>query len=232
LAQGVVRGWDEISATAEQALRVRASADVVSIKWLSKGVALVDSAAETSEGRGWATEVWEKDRSGEYHIEVFRTRIGPSGPTFEGLSKLSPVTVSGDVSDEDSLRKNFKTFRAAYNSGDKAGVLSLVTEDCDAIVTFSFLGGRAQVLTGTAALDAKADSMIRTGTGKGSAFVAGEAKVIRFVSSDVAVVDGTAQITGIPAAHAFAPSEMSGVYTTYWRKSGSDWACAGARPWF
>jgi hypothetical protein len=245
VSEGIVRGWDGVAPTVAASLGVRAAADVVSIKWLSDGIALVDSAAETSQGRGWCSEVWDKNDAQDYVIKVFRTRVGPVAPTLEGMNRLSPVTVSGDVSDSDqrdgeaALRTNFKAFRTAFNGGSKKGVLALTSHDCDAIVAFSFLNGRAQILNGPGDLEVKASNM-GASSGVGAAtrppgkasFVAGEAKVIRFVSPNVAVVDGTAQITGIPPAHTFAPREMSGVYTTLWRKNEGTWLCAGARPWF
>ncbi|MDP9106901.1 MAG: nuclear transport factor 2 family protein [Candidatus Eremiobacteraeota bacterium] len=235
-------------------MKLRASADVMATKWLGHDIALVDSVAETPKGRGWFTEIWHKSDGKSYVVAASRTRVGTAAASYEALDKTSAHTLhdakgaTKNSGDEAALRANFKTFRAAFNSGDSKTLVNLFTESTDAIVAFSFLEGRAQILNGRMAVGKKADRMAfgtevsnpapaaaahgGGGAAKGAAFVSGEPKVIRFLSSTVAVVDGTAAITNIPVAHGFAPREMKGVYTDVWVKTGGNWQIEGARPWF
>jgi hypothetical protein len=78
----------------------------------------------------------------------------------------------------------------------------------------------------SAALGAIADPSKR------AVFLSGEAKVIRFLSPTLAVIDGTAEIGNIPLAHGFAPSQMRGVYSNVWSKADGRWKGESARPWF
>jgi ketosteroid isomerase-like protein len=244
--RGIMRGWDEIAATSGELLSLRESADVVSSKWLSKEIALVDGVFDTGEGRGWFTEIWHKSDGKNYLISLSRSRVGSPSASFDAFSRLSPHTIPNDdlgsiqQEEEEELRKQFKAFRTAINNGDSKGVAALFTPDCDAIVAFSFLQGRAQILNGRTAVGDKADRMNpgalvsnpATLESQGANFVGGEPKVIRFLSPTVAVVDGTAEIAGIPRAHGFSPKEMTGVYTDVWHKSDGQWLIAGSRPWF
>ena len=242
--RGIVRGWEEISKTAGEWLLMRASAETVLAKPLPDNMVLVDSVFETEKGiRNWFTEIWHKTEK-DHQIVSFRVRVGTSTASFEGLSKLSPKTVSDAVSIEvqnkeaEALRSNFKNFRAAFNKGDTKGVVALCTHSCDAIPVFSFLQGRSQILQGQGAMGGKGDRMFGQDVinpdpnRQGAAYVGGEPKVLRFLSGHVAVVDGTAEITNIPSAHGFAPRELKGVYSTVWVKTGGNWLAEGARAWF
>jgi ketosteroid isomerase-like protein len=143
--------------------------------------------------------------------------------------------------EEKALRQNFKRWRAAFNKGDGKALMAMFTPKCDAIPVFSFLDGRAQILNGRTAVGDKAERMNPgaavsnpnpNARNAGAALVDGEPKVVRFLSPTLAVVDGTAHISGIPNAHGFAPSEMKGVYMDVWRKVGGNWQIESSRAWF
>jgi ketosteroid isomerase-like protein len=214
-------------------------------------------------------------------MSLMRARVGAAAGSFNAMtahatSTLVDETVPAMVreKEEAALRKRFKEFRTAFNNGDSEALAAMWSDNCDAIVAFSFLQGRAQIINGKMAVGSKADRMaagatvsnpnpmsgpiggiagpMATGAGYmgpageagglntgalkkrsgGAVIVAGEPKVIRFVSATVAVVDGTAEIGNIPAAHGFTPREMNGVYTDVWRKNQGVWQIEGSRPWF
>lgn len=234
-----IRGNKKVSAAVIKD-QLRASGEIVGIKWLGSGVALVDGHYAARSGQGWFTEIWSKDRA--YTIRTARTRLGSAAATFEAMN-AKPVQVLGDVAEalrarvEAELRVKFKAFRTAFNKGDKEGMLKLFTKTADAIVAFSFIRGRAQILTGQMAIGAKAERMMDTVSNpnpmrNGATIAGGEPKVIQVLSPSLAVVDGTAQIGGIPKAHEFSPTAMKGVYTDIWVKTGNNWAMEGTRPWF
>jgi|GEM_PF-6243473 len=244
--QGVVRGAEQVSAVAP--LRLRSQADTTSIKWLSGDFALVDNVAEQNDNRSWFTEIWHKTGGEDFAISVSRARIGAPTTAFEALSRAAVSTGGDDVpasvssAETPELQKQFKAFRAAFNEGNQQAMLALFTPDCDAHVVFSFIQGRAQVLSGHGGVGAKAQRMaasavtnpVRARTAqRAGAVIAGEPKHVRFLSPTLAVVDGTAEISGIPAAHEFSPREMNGVYTDVWSKSaGGSWQIISTRPWF
>jgi hypothetical protein len=250
--QGLVRGSGEITASVDDALQLRGTADITSIKWISKETALVDGVFAAGKARGWFTEIWDSNSNGgkDFIIRASRIRVGPSDGAFNALSQLSPSTISDGVPDdvvqreEAEIRGHFKSFRAAFNGGDTKGVTSLLTRTADANPVFSFLDGRAQVMNGTVEMETKAANMTApfnpgdgTGSGgerkvRGALYLAGEPKVLRFLSPTVVFVDGTAEISNIPLAHGFAPKEMKGVYSTLWTKTDTGWLCEAARPWF
>jgi ketosteroid isomerase-like protein len=245
-----VRSAGAISADASDAVRARESGDVISMRWLTGTIALVDGTFDTDEGKGWFTEIWDKNgdpnRRGDYVVRTERIRVGPPVTSFQSLNRMNRGTVGDNVSaavrrdEEAALRARFTEFRNNFNQGNAEAVAGMFTTKADAMPTFSFLEGRAQILNGQTALAAKAERMnpgalvsnpaMRQGAG--AAFVGGEPKVIRFLSPTLAVVDGTAEINNIPRAHGFAPREMRGVYTDVWRKVRGRWMIEGTRPWF
>lgn len=250
--QGIVRGSDDIAAGTDDALLMRGTADITSIKWISRETALVDGVFAAGTARGWFTEIWDSNGGEDFIIRASRIRVGPSGDAFNALSQLSPSTISDGVPDdvvqreEAEIRGHFKSFRTAFNGGDAKGVTALLTKTADANPVFSFLDGRAQVMNGAVEMQTKAANMTAPfnsgdGTasnsagerkGRGALYLAGEPKVLRFLSPTVAVVDGTAEISNIPLAHGFAPKAMKGVYSTLWTKTDTGWLCEAARPWF
>lgn len=254
-AGGIARGWDQISAADQRAtpdatLRQRGAAEVVSIKWLAPKVALVDAVFETERGRGWFTEIWDGG-SGTFMIRSLRLRAGRTEASFKELSALKTATVDGESlgAEDGALRARFKEFRAAFNAGDVKGVMALTTPTTDALPVFSFLGGRTQAMPDAGAVEAKTEAMLGVvpvtdsmaagarssvdlAERKRAVFLAGEPKVVRFLSPTLAIVDGTAQIGNIPMAHGFAPREMQGVYSVVWTKHNGEWKGEAARPWF
>jgi hypothetical protein len=227
----------------------RNTADITSIKWLSRrrlGItALVDSVFEAEDGRGWVTEIWVKRRD-KYQLAVSRLRVGSVKPAYEALRQTRPRVESDrlrrDIVARESaaLKGQFAAFRQAYNSGDHKAVTNLFAEGADAIPVFSFLQGRAQILGNKPAIGEKAERMTSgalvsnpaRGAVEASQITGGEPKVVRFLNSRLAVVDGTATIGGIPQAHGYAPKELTGVYTDIWGKVGAEWKMSGSRAWF
>jgi hypothetical protein len=213
----------------------RPSSDEATVKIRPLGdIAIVDSNSEREGANTWVTDVWKRSGS-NWLITASRVHAGDTGSAeaaFERLSAARPVVRAEDISrdlaqrEEEALRSNFKTFRAAWNRTDSPTMNRFLSGSMDAIATFSFLRGRSQVLEGNMAVSEKLARM------KGSSIVEGEAKSIRFLSPTMAVVDGTARITGIPRAHGIAETSMTGVYTDVWVKNGGEWAIQASRPWF
>jgi hypothetical protein len=245
-SSGFVRGPAAVSEAAADALRLRAGAQEVATKWLSDDIAIVDSVADTGTTRNWFTEVWQKgqDKQDAYAIRVSRARVGTPEKSYSTLNAAIPQTLTATVatdapdSEGQALRGQFKAFRTAFNNGDLKGVTALFSKTVDAIAVFSFLDGRAQILTGggVAAKQGRlmGQDVINPAPDAiaGAKIVSGEPKAIRFLSPTVAAVDGVGQLSGVPAAHGFAPSEMKGVYTNYWCKTGGTWLIESIRPWF
>jgi hypothetical protein len=243
---GVLFADADVRRALQRDLSRRAAAESVAIRRITADFTLVDSVFEDDGTRGWFTEVWS---AGDQDAQVVstRTRFGTPGEAFKALSELEPQAIAGRV-DQDTadaefaeLQTRFKAFRTAFNSGESANVMALFSADSDAIVAFSFLNGRAQILDGQEAMATKSERMMGEAVSNpaaeglsrlGAVFVGGQPKTVRFLSKDVAVVDGTAEIAGIPPAHGFSPRSMTGVYTNVWSKAEGDWKCVGARPWF
>lgn len=271
---GIARGWaaivaDQASTTPETSLTLRGQGEVSSVKWLAADTALVDGVYPLATGRGWFTEVWSLV-GGKFQVRSARLRGGASSGSYAAIGRLTPSTVGSLPSDtqtreEGELRTQFSSFRSAFNGGNVDGVMSLTSGTTDAIPVFSFLQGRAQVMSGSAAVATKSSQMlgvvpvvdVSTSTAsptpspsalptampnaalgavadpsKRAVFLSGEAKVIRFLSPTLAIVDGTAEIGNIPLAHGFAPSQMRGVYSNVWSKADGQWKGEAARPWF
>jgi hypothetical protein len=244
---GVLFANAEVTRALRRDLSRRASSEVVAMRRINRDFALVDSVFDDEGARGWFTEVWAGSGDDQTRIVSTRTRYGTPEDAFGALSELTPQAVAGRV-DEDTanaefneLQTRFRAFRTAFNSGDSAAVMSLFSDDSNAIVAFSFLNGRAQILDGQDAMATKSERMMGEAVSNpdpsrfsrlGAVFVGGQPKTVRFLAKDLAVVDGTAEIAGIPAAHGFSPSAMTGVYTNFWSKAGGEWQCVGARPWF
>jgi hypothetical protein len=248
-ANGFEVGEDLARAHIKSMSKARTRAETVGMRFVSKTTAIVDLVFDDDDGRGWISEVWSRENGGAHSIRAIRSRYASPERAFETLSN-SDQSFKSDVLRDDALevekraiQKQFKRFRAAFNDGDSEGMVSLWEKDANAIVAFSFLGGRAQFLDGQAAMGDKAERMSlgaivsnpadraarRSG---GAVMVSGEPKNIRFLSKTLAVVDGTAEIGNIPAAHGFTPKEMSGVYTDFWSKSSGTWKLTATRPWF
>jgi uncharacterized protein (TIGR02246 family) len=242
-------------------MRGSSAGDVLSIRLLASDVAVVDGKigdsteasvdwpSEVWKKRGdewieeryvddkrkartcWFTEVWKK-YDDDWQIVSSRTRMGDPSTIFSKLSLEAPRTtregISEDMSarEEDVLRDHFALFRKAWKSGDSDALAKLWAPNADAIPSFGFLQNRAQILEGQTSVAAKMARM------RGSEIVAGEPKSIRFLGPTVAVVDGTVEISGIPRAHGIVLSEMNGLYTDVWKKSGDVWAIEASRPWF
>ena len=245
--QGLVRGHANLRPSHTELLTKRATADVVSTKWLADNAALVDSAFDAADGRGWSTELWMQPEKGEYVIRFQRIRAGMPF-AFDALHALIPATIASEGVDasmqeeEAALRQQFKAFRAAFNNGDRDAMVQVWSEAADALPVFSFLNGRAQALNGRSAIGDKTDRMSRGAQAsnpdptltpvKGAVMVSGEPKAIRFITPTLAVVDGTAEINDIPKGHGLVPSKMKGVYTDVWRKNDGKWQIESSRPWF
>jgi hypothetical protein len=242
-------GEDKVRAHIVDMSKARARAETVGIKLVSKKTAIVDLVFEGDEGRGWISEVWSRDEGRTHSIRAVRSRYASPKRAFEALTNTNQnfkSTVLDDnqiAAEKEELQSQFKQFRKAFDEGETEQMMSLWEEDGDAIVAFSFLGGRAQFLKGPVAMGDKAERMSlgamvsnpadrAARRGGGAVIVSGEPKNIRFLSKTLAVVDGTAEIGNIPAAHGFTPKQMTGVYTDYWSKSSGEWMLAATRPWF
>jgi hypothetical protein len=225
---GVLFANAEVTRALRRDLSRRASSEVVAMRRINRDFALVDSVFDDEGARGWFTEVWAG--SGDDQTRIVSTQAV--------AGRVDEDTANAEFNE---LQTRFRAFRTAFNSGDSAAVMSLFSDDSNAIVAFSFLNGRAQILDGQDAMATKSERMMGEAVSNpdpsrfsrlGAVFVGGQPKTVRFLAKDLAVVDGTAEIAGIPAAHGFSPSAMTGVYTNFWSKAGGEWQCVGARPWF
>ncbi len=248
-AEGFAIGEDKVKAHISAMSKARSNAETVGIRFLSKKTAIVDLVFDGDDGRGWISEVWSREEGHNHSIRAVRSRYASPERAFAELSNTDQNFKSSTLSDNEveaesrELRRQFKRFRHAFNEGDTDEMVSLWEDDGNAIVAFSFLNGRAQFLEGQAAMGEKSERMAlgamisnpadrAARRGGGAAMVSGEPKNIRFLSKDLAVVDGTAEIGNIPAAHGFTPKEMTGVYTDYWSKRSGEWKLTATRPWF
>jgi ketosteroid isomerase-like protein len=248
-AEGFEVGEDRARSHIKSMSKARTRAETVGMRFVSKTTAIVDLVFDDDDGRGWISEVWSREDGATHSIRAVRSRYASPKRAFETLNN-SGQSFKSDVLRDDALeeekraiQKQFKRFRAAFNEGDSEEMVALWEKDANAIVAFSFLGGRAQFLEGQAAMGDKADRMSlgamvsnpadrAARRGGGAVMVSGEPKSIRFLSKTLAVVDGTAEIGNIPAAHGFTPKEMTGVYTDFWSKSSGTWKLTATRPWF
>ena len=122
-SKGMVRGAAKVAAADKGALKMRGAAQPSSMKWLSNSTAIVDSVMDSSKGRAWFTELWQKQGK-SYQIVASRTRAGSSKGAFAALnrSKAAKAAAADGVSavannEEAALRKNFKTFREGVQQG-------------------------------------------------------------------------------------------------------------------
>jgi hypothetical protein len=226
--------------------------EVTSVRQLTSDIAIVDGFIPGDNGdkkslKGWFSEVW-KNYDGEFLIATSRNRVGSAAKLFSNLQEAplrrasEGITEKAAAKEEKTLRALFVSLRKAWRSGDTAAMAKGLHSTADAIPSFGFLENRSQILQGRAAVVGK---MARLNpevvvlpitqsrrANAGTLKISGEAKSIRFLGPRVAVVDGTIELLGIPQAHGFAPTQLTGFYTDYWRKSGNEWRIEGTRPWF
>jgi uncharacterized protein (TIGR02246 family) len=117
----------------------------------------------------------------------------------------------GGAADEAAIRDLAKQYTTAWNSGDAAKAAAVYTDDGTFINT---LGVETK---GRAAIEKNmADSL--SGEMKGTAFAA-TMDTIRFIRADVAVVQGTTNITG----GGTPPDGLKGHYLLVATKQGGSW---------
>lgn len=134
----------------------------------------------------------------------------------------SRETATPAMSDEDMLREMQKTFDAAWSAGDAKTMAALWAADGDSIgPDGSVASGRAEIENGFAE--------ILVGMYKGTT-MSGGATSIRFIQPDVALVDGTFEISGIKGADGKDMPNEKGMFTDIVVKQGDQWQIACSRP--
>jgi len=120
----------------------------------------------------------------------------------------------GSPADEAAIRELSKAHASAWNSGDAAKAAAVYADDG------VFVNVRGMVTTGRAAIE-KSLAADLSGELKGSTFAV-TMDTIRFIRSDMALVNGTTNITG----GALPPEGLKGHYLAVATKQGGAWKVA------
>jgi uncharacterized protein (TIGR02246 family) len=126
------------------------------------------------------------------------------------------------MSDEEMIQKIAGDFEAAWNAGDAQAIANLWTLDGDSIGPEGFVSnGRNEV-------------QIRYAQGFEGVYKGTNVSIttssIRFLQPDVAVVDGTYEITGIKDADGNDMPNIKGLFTNISVKEGDSWLITCSRP--
>jgi uncharacterized protein (TIGR02246 family) len=120
----------------------------------------------------------------------------------------------GSAADEAAIRQLAKDYASAWNSGDAAKAAAVHTDDA------VFINVRGMVMTGRAAIE-KSLAADLSGELKGSMFAV-TVDTIQFIRPDVALLNGTMNITG----GATSPDGRKGHYLVVATQQGGAWKVA------
>jgi len=135
---------------------------------------------------------------------------------------MTPVTATYDRErSESAIRSVEAAYDVAWNAGDVASLVGLLTSD---VVVVDPFGG---VSTGREAMKESLDSLL-AGEGSGSIHRS-EILGVHFVTNDVAVVDGEALIEGFVAADSEAKSPIRHRFTDVLVRTDGVWLIAQVR---
>lgn len=204
----------------------RLSRTVERIRFLTADIALVDGQYEATgmkdpQGnrapplKAWITETLRKDL-GKWRTVVFRAIPLPATQ-----SGSAPIT--GDASraqdDESAIRRIWTKYEEAWNRHDSKALANFYAEDGDAVFPSGLtVSGRAAVETA----EAKNHSTINR-----SSHTTRTIQAFRLVTPDVALVDGSVEITGMLGTNGESlPSRRALMTTLFVKRSGAWWIAA------
>ncbi len=126
------------------------------------------------------------------------------------------------MSDEDMILKIGTDLAAAWNNGDAKGIAGFFTPDGDAVgIDGVMSSGREEI--------EKSYSETIEGIFKGATFsIMGSS--IRFLQTDVALANGSWEVTGVKDAEGQDMPDVKGLYTNINVKAGDQWLIACSRP--
>src|SRR5262245_31106773 len=133
-----------------------------------------------------------------------------------GAAQGSVGDDKADPADEKAIRERNEAFVAAFNKGDIKAMAATYAPDAD------FLSAEGKRVKGRAELE----QYFAKGFGENQGLKLKHADcTIRFLKPDVAIGDGTWEITGRPEGKA-----TKGLYTAVWMKRDGKWLVVYDRP--
>jgi len=144
--------------------------------------------------------------------------------SFALLALLVPIVIAANrPADEQPLKERLDQFQAAWNKDDTAAMAAMWAEDGSLINPF-----------GTAAQGREAVTKIfvqeHSGPFKATKYSTSDVKV-QWVTPDVAIVDATANISGIHATDGSSAPDYPHHVTWVFVKKDGKWMAAAARPY-
>ena len=145
-------------------------------------------------------------------------------PEEEAAVDTTPAaeTAAPAMSDEAMIQKFAEDFATAWNAGDAQAVASFWTLDGDSI------GPEGRVASGREEVQSRYAEVFE-GMYKGTS-ISITTTSVRFIQSDVAVVDGSYEITGMKDAEGNDMPAIKGIYTNISVKEGEQWLITCSRP--
>ena len=140
------------------------------------------------------------------------------------LSLLSPMMTAGALAaDEQPIKDRLKEFESAWNKGDTAAMAAVWADDGTLINPVGvFAKGREEMV--------KVFVQEHAGRFKGSTYENRDVK-FQWLSAEVAIVDLTANITGVKGPDGAAAPDYPHHVTWVFMKKDGKWMAAAARPY-
>jgi uncharacterized protein (TIGR02246 family) len=139
----------------------------------------------------------------------------PAGEVQETAQEKTP-------SDEEAIKQRSEAFAEAWRQADAKGIAALFAENGDTI------SPDGQTYSGRAAIESRYRELFE-GMYKGTQ-IAIATTSIRLLQPDVAVVDGSYEITGMKGPDGKEMAAVKGLYTNLAVKEGAEWHIACSRP--
>jgi uncharacterized protein (TIGR02246 family) len=134
----------------------------------------------------------------------------------------APAPETAPMSDEDAIRARTEKFEQAVSAGDAKTIGTIFVEDSDLV---DQAGGMHH---GRAAIEDRYQKLF-DGAYKGAQANL-EIASIRFVRPDVAVIDGTYELSGIKSPDGVALDPIRGMFTNIFVKANGEWRIHCSRP--
>jgi len=144
--------------------------------------------------------------------------------SFALLALLSPMmTAEARAADEQPIKDRLKEFQSAWDKDDTTAMAAVWAEDGTLINPFgTFAQGRDAIT--------KVFVQEHTGPFKATKYVTSDVKV-QWVTPDVAIVDVTANISGVHGPDGAAAPDYPHHVTWVFVKKDGKWMAAAARPY-
>jgi uncharacterized protein (TIGR02246 family) len=134
-----------------------------------------------------------------------------------------PVSAQGTPADEAAIRKATEQFPPAWAKGDAKGLATLYTMDADYVSSTGLVAkGRAEI--------EKAYAAQFTGVYKGTS-LRNDVTNVRFLKPDVAIVNGTFEVTGLRGSDGKEMPSRKGISTSVVIKQNGQWLITALRAW-